>query len=465
MAIVIIPETITVHLGPPKSEAENVTVSFVDYIKNVASSEIYPTWPESAIRANVYAQITFALNRVFTEWYRSQGYNFDITNSTQCDQAFEFGRDIFGKVNQIVDQIFDEYVRRIGNIEPLFTQYCDGRNVTCDGLSQWGTVDLANNGLVPYEILQNYYGSDIEIVRTAPIVANMDSYPGSPIGIGSVGRPVSIIQTSLNRISANYPLIPKVTVDARYGEQTAEAVRVYQGIFDLEQTGEVNKETWYSLVRIYVSVKRLAELNSEGLKLADVAKQYPQPLSVGSRGQNVRVMQFFLSYVAAFNDFIPTVAIDGIFGEKTRDAVIAFQKNYNLEPTGIVDEQTWNRLYLGYRAIESQIPIDIAYPITMVYPGSPLKQGMSGEAVRAIQEYLTFIALYFRAIPAVTPTGYFGPNTTNAVRRFQNEFGLKIDGIIGEETWDEITEVYTDLKAEELRRSDQAPTYTLTREE
>ena len=164
-----IPENITVHLGPPDSDADNVTLSFLDYIKNVASSEIYPTWPENALRANIYAQISFALNRIYTEWYPSQGYDFDITNSTAFDQAFVPNRDIYDNISRLVDSLFNSYVRRQGSIEPYFTQYCNGTTVTCEGLSQWGTVPLAEQGLIPYEILQNYYGDDIDIVQNAPV--------------------------------------------------------------------------------------------------------------------------------------------------------------------------------------------------------------------------------------------------------------------------------------------------------
>jgi peptidoglycan hydrolase-like protein with peptidoglycan-binding domain len=348
MVEVVIPSTITVHLGRPKEDAENVTIPFIDYIKNVASSEIYPTWPESALRANIYAQTTFALNRVFTEWYRSQGYPFDISNSTQCDQAFEYGRDIFDSVSRIVDELFNDYIRRIGSFEPLFSQYCNGTTVTCDGLSQWGTVDLARQGLTPFEILQNYYGDDIEIVRDAFVGEAPDSYPGTPIRIGDTGKYPSIIQISLNRISTNYPKIPKVTVDGRYGESTAEAVRTFQEIFNLEPTGVVDKETWYRIVRIYVSIRKLSELKSQGIAIEDISVQFPDPLEIGSRGDSVRVLQFFLAYIAAFNDFIPQTDIDGVFGARTEEAVRAFQRSRGLTDNGIVDEETWNQIYYAY---------------------------------------------------------------------------------------------------------------------
>ena len=173
-----IPETITVHLGSPDSNAPNVTVDFPTYVKNVASSEIYPTWPENSLRANIYVIVSFALNRIYTEWYRSRGYDFDITSSTQFDQKFINGREIFENISRLVDELFNDYVRRQGSIEPLFTAFCNGTTVTCGGLSQWGTVGLAQDGLTPYEILQYYYGDDIDIVRNAPVRSASPLIPG-----------------------------------------------------------------------------------------------------------------------------------------------------------------------------------------------------------------------------------------------------------------------------------------------
>ena len=200
----VIPEYITVHLGAPDSPAQNVTVPFPDYIKNVASSEIYPTWPESALRANILAQISFALNRIYTEYYPSRGYDFDITNSTAMDQSFVYGRDIFENISRIVDEIFNNYIRRGNNIEPLFAVYCNGTTVTCEGLSQWGSVELANLGYVPYDILRTYYGDDINIVYNAPVSEIEPSVPEILLRLGSVGNDVAFVQTRLNRISANW---------------------------------------------------------------------------------------------------------------------------------------------------------------------------------------------------------------------------------------------------------------------
>ncbi|MDD6097960.1 MAG: spore cortex-lytic protein, partial [Oscillospiraceae bacterium] len=200
-----IPETITVHLGTPDSGAANVTVNFPDYVKNVASSEIFPTWPESSLRANIYVITTFALNRIYTEWYRSRGYDFDITASTQFDQKFINGREIFENISRLVDELFNDYVRRQGSIEPLFTSFCNGTTTTCAGLSQWGTVTLAEQGKTPYEILQYYYGDDIDIVKNAPVKSAQFSFPGIPLELGSSGNDVRTMQIYLNRISRNYP--------------------------------------------------------------------------------------------------------------------------------------------------------------------------------------------------------------------------------------------------------------------
>ena len=247
-----IPENITVHLGAPDANARNITLPFADYIANVASSEIYPTWPENALRANIYAQISFALNRIYTEYYRSRGYDFDITNSTAIDQSFVYGRDIFENIRQLTEELFPNYIRRQGSVEPLFAAYCDGVRVTCPGLSQWGTVDLARQGLTPYEILTYYYGNDIDIVTNAPVQGITGSVPTEPLRLGNVGNNVRTIQVRLNRISDNYPAIPKIAVtDGIFSEDTEDAVRAFQEIFGLDVDGVVGKATWYSIQRIY----------------------------------------------------------------------------------------------------------------------------------------------------------------------------------------------------------------------
>lgn len=260
----VVPEFITVHTGSPNNNsAPNYTVLYKEYIKNVASCEIYSTWPESTIRANVYAIISFTLNRIYTEWYRGKGKNYDITNSTAYDHAFTYGRNIYDSISVVVDDIFATYIRRQGRKQPLLTQYCDGKNVQCPGwMTQWGSKYLGDQGKTPYEILTNYYGSDLDLVTAEEVKGSPKSYPGYDLTVGSIGDEVETIQEQLNRISQNYPLIPKSAVDGVYGEKTKEAVSVFQGIFNLPQTGVVDYSTWYKISDVYVGVTRIAELRS-----------------------------------------------------------------------------------------------------------------------------------------------------------------------------------------------------------
>jgi peptidoglycan hydrolase-like protein with peptidoglycan-binding domain len=257
----VIPEFMVVHLGAPEdTSAENVWVPFRDYITNVACSEIYSTWPSETIRANVLAILSFALNRVYTEWYRSRGFNFTITNSTAFDQAFSYGRNIFGNVLNVVNEIFTTYITKPGIRQPLFTQFCDGTRVSCNGLSQWGSQQMGTQGSDALTILRNYYGNNIYLTQAQKVQGVPMSYPGQPLQVGSSGLNVRMIQTQLNSISDNYPMIPKVRVDGIYGPQTAQAVRTFQQIFYLPVTGVVDFATWYEISKIYVAVNRLSEL-------------------------------------------------------------------------------------------------------------------------------------------------------------------------------------------------------------
>lgn len=354
-----VPETITVHLGAPDAYAANVTVSFADYVKNVASSEIYPTWEESALVANILAIISFALNRVYTEFYRSRGYEFDITSSTAIDQKFINGRNYFTSVERVVDEIFNDYLRRQSFVEPLAAKFCNGTTVTCAGLSQWGSQALAQQGLNSVQILRNYYGDDIEIVRNAPIRGYQPSYPGEALRVGSRGPNVVQAQVILNRVSQNYPAIPKINpVDGIFGAQTENAVRAFQRIFNLTDDGIIGKATWYQLVRLYVGVNRLSELESEGQTFYAVNWQYQNILQEGSRGEKVRTLQYMLSVLAEFISSIPRVRIDGIFGQETANAVTAFQRFAGLDANGAVNEATWDALYDQVAGIERNTGFD-----------------------------------------------------------------------------------------------------------
>lgn len=354
---VVIPNPITVHLGAPSASASNIQVSFPDYVKNVASSEIYPTWPEAALTANIYAIITFALNRVYTEWYRNRGYSFDITNNTAYDQYFVYGRPIYDSISRIVDRIFNEYVRRQGQNAPYFTSFCNGTTTTCNGLSQWGTVTLADRGLTPIQILRSYYPDDIEIAETNIVTGILSSYPGTPLRTGSTGLNVQTVQTYLNRIRRNYPAIPAITDETgTFGNSTKNAVAKFQSIFGLQSDGIVGKSTWYKLSSLYSSVTRLAELDSEGDTLGIGTVPPSSILRQGSRGQDVITLQYLLNVISEYYPGITAPAQDGIFGNGTRQSVIDFQETMQLSPDGTVGPLTWQALYKVYQGIVQNIP-------------------------------------------------------------------------------------------------------------
>lgn len=361
-----VPRTITVHMGAPDQWAENVTVSFPDYVKNVASSEIYPTWEPAAIRANVLAIVSFALNRVYTEFYPSRGYDFQITSTTAYDQKFIRGRSFFDSISQVVDEIFNDYIRRQGFVEPLSAKFCNGTTSTCDGLSQWGSQEMAENGSNSMEILRHYYGDDIELVVNAPIQDLSQSYPGVPLRIGSEGEAVVVIQTSLNRISQNYPAIPKIQpVNGVFDEKTAESVQAFQRIFNLTPDGVVGKATWYKLVYLYVGVNELSELVSQGQTFYQVEFQYQGALREGDTGEGVRVIQYMLAVLAEFDDALSAPAIDGVFGPATTRSVQEFQRGVGLTPDGVVGEATWNALYREFNRTEAVLQRDVVrFPMT-----------------------------------------------------------------------------------------------------
>jgi hypothetical protein len=258
----VVPEFIIVHMGvPANASAARHWVPFKDYIKNVASSEIYATWPEQTLRANILAIISFTLNRVFTEWYRGQGKTFTITNSTQFDQAFIHGRNIFTEISTVVDDIFTTYITRPNIRQPLFAQYNDGRRTNNPGwLSQWGSKYLGDKGYAALDILKHYYGQNIYLTQAHKVAGVPQSYPGTALRVGSSGPEVRVIQEQLNRVSDNFPLIPKVRVDGVFGEATEEAIKTFQRIFRLAQDGVVGPSTWYRLSHIYVAVTGMAEL-------------------------------------------------------------------------------------------------------------------------------------------------------------------------------------------------------------
>ncbi len=447
---VVIPEYITVHLGRPDAAADNVRVPFKTYLRSVASSEIYPTWPENALRANIHAQISFVLNRIYTEWYRSRGYNFDITNSTSFDQKYIHNRATFESTDRIVDEIFNTYVTRTYTREPYFTEYCDGRQVTCRGLKQWGTVDLANQGMSPLEILRYYYGNDIIINETNNIANVPTSYPGRSLRRGSTGQNVRIIQAQLNRISDNYPAIPKQTVDGVFGATTENAVRTFQQIFNMTQDGIVGKSTWYRISYIYVAVKKLAELTSEGETIADGS--YPgRAVRRGDRGLNVLIVQYYINVASQYVSTVSEVELDGVFGPALERQVINFQRYYNLAADGVVGAATWDKMYRLFLSTQEGVTLpEETPPASRQYPGTALRVGSRGSSVRQIQQWLNGVARRYQSVPSVTVDGIFGTATQAAVIAFQSTFGLTPDGIVGPLTWNSLYNQWQDLVGDGL---------------
>lgn len=455
----VIPETITVHIGAPSDSGQNITETFSDYIKNVASSEIYPSWPEEAIKANVLAQISVALNRVFTEYYPARGYDFDITNSPAYDQTYVPGRDIFDNVSRIVDDVFDSYIRRTGNIEPLYAVFCDGIEVTCNGLQQWSSLNLAQQGLSYTEILKQAYGNDIEIVQNVPVQTVGGSAPAIPLGEGDSGRDVELVQIKLNRISRNFPGIPKIGVaDGFFGSDTKEAVQKFQQVFSLTPDGIVGNATWYKINSIYNAVKNLSSLNSEGLRLSDVSTDYEGELKEGSSSPSVGVLQYYLAYISLFVPTVKSVSIDNSFGPSTAESVRSFQSTYDLTVNGVVDAITWDRIKSVYQGILRTAPYEFEPGLILPFPGRVLRVGVEGDDVRALQEYLNYISDFYPQIPKITPDGSFGPATAQAVSKFSEIFNLpgnpeRVTAI----KWNSIINIYDDLYEGNIVNEEQFP--------
>lgn len=373
-----IPENITVHLGLPDSYAANVTVSFIDYVCNVASSEIYPTWEESALRANILAIISYALNRVYTEYYPSRGYNFNITASTVYDQKFINGRNFFDNIVEIANELFNDYIRRQGYIEPLSASYCNGTTVTCAGMSQWGSQGLAKDGFNSVQILKNYYGDNIELVINAPVQEIHISYPGTPLRLGDTGPNVGYFQVALNRVATAYPAIPTLyPVDSIFGSAMDQSVRTFQKIFSLTVDGIVGKATWYKAIMLYSGILKLNELESEGQQFIGISWEYPDAIQEGDSGVKVTHLQYMLSIIGEFTDFVSPVDITGYFNEETKIAVLNFQKFAHLPETGVVGPETWNVIYDYFAGMENTVlsPSDYYPPITS-FPGQKLHRGM-----------------------------------------------------------------------------------------
>ncbi len=439
----VIPEKITVHLGASSNKnAENVTVDFPDYIKNCASCEIYPTWPDASIRANVYAIISFAMNRIYTQYYRTRNFDFDITNNTAEDQSYIRGHAYYDTISYVVDEIFNSYIKRSGSVEPLFAAYCNGTTTTCSGLSQWGTVTLAQNGYTAYGILRYYYGDNIEIVENAPVGELRMAEPPMPLRVGVADDAVRFVSLRLNRIGRNYPAIPKISnVSYIFTQETEAAVREFQRIFGLTQNGTVDQSTWFRIQFIYNGIKRLNEVESEGLSLDEVSLQLPSVLYPGETGIMVSVLQYYLNTISLYYIEVPEVFPDGIYGPQTEEAIRAVQGLFALEQTGILDRQTLFAIYDVYLGLTESIDeadVTVAAP----YGGQLLTVGSSGGDVRRLQYYISVISSVYEDITVPEITGEYDADTEASVSQLQEIFGITVTGITGPITWDATTGEY-----------------------
>ena len=405
------------------------------------------SWPEEALRANIIAQVSLALNRIWTEWYPSRGYSFNITGAPGYDQAYVNGRTVFAVMERLTAELFNTFVQRSGDAEPYFTEYCDGKTVTCPGMKQWGTVDRAREGMNALQILRYYYGNRVQLVTTDNIAAIPSSYPGSPLRRGSTGTNVRILQKQLSRIAKDYPSFGKPAVTVTYTEATENSVKKFQKQFSLTADGVVGRATWNKVSFIYVSVKDLAELTSEGETAEGTQSTGGWPGTVlrrGSTGSSVEQVQFWLSDLAQFDSSLMRVTVDGSYGAATVSAVEAFQTLFGLTPDGVVGRSTWNKLKEVGLAVANKI---VAANVAPGQFTTTTRAGSSGTAVRAVQYYLRRLAAYYSDVPRVAVDGKFGAATTRAVKAWQSRAGLTVDGVVGRLTFQSLYDAAQALEA------------------
>ena len=431
------------------------------------------SWPEEALRANIIAQVSLALNRIWTEWYPSRGYSFNITGSPGYDQAYVNGRTVFAVMERLTAELFNTFVQRSGDAEPYFTEYCDGKTVTCPGMKQWGTVDRAREGMNALQILRYYYGNRVQLVTTDNIAAIPSSYPGSPLRRGSTGTNVRILQKQLSRIAKDYPSFGKPAVTGTFDEATENSVKKFQKQFSLTADGVVGRATWNKVSFIYVSVKDLAELTSEGetaegtqstggwpgtvlrrgstgssveqvqFWLSDLAQFDSSLMRVtvdGSYGaateRAVRAVQYYLRRLAAYYSDVPRVAVDGKFGAATTRAVKAWQSRAGLTVDGVVGRLTFQSLYDAAQALEASGPV--VRTVSLPAPAATLRPGDTGTAVLRLNRLLLFLSQWIPEInftASDTPDNTFDLELETAVRSAQRYFGLTETGAVTAADW------------------------------
>ena len=392
------------------------------------------SWPEEALRANIIAQVSLALNRIWTEWYPSRGYSFNITGSPGYDQAYVNGRTVFAVMERLTAELFNTFVQRSGDAEPYFTEYCDGKTVTCPGMKQWGTVDRAREGMNALQILRYYYGNRVQLVTTDNIAAIPSSYPGSPLRRGSTGSSVEQVQFWLSDLAQFDSSLVRVTVDGSYGAATERAVRAFQQKQSLTADGVVGQRTWNTLYAAWVD----AQSDLGGTAWPGTA------LRRGAAGMEVRLVQFWLRLAADNYSALRTVTVDGSYGAATVSAVEAFQTLFGLTPDGVVGRSTWNKLKEVGLAVANEI---VAANVAPGQFTTTTRAGSSGTAVRAVQYYLRRLAAYYSDVPRVAVDGKFGAATTRAVKAWQSRAGLTVDGVVGRLTFQSLYDAAQALEA------------------
>ncbi len=433
----VVPTMITVHLGKPDDTTKkNITISFIDYIKNVTCSEIYPTWHSEALKANILAIISFTLNRLYTEWYPSRGYDFDITSHYSYDQTYRENISFYDNISKLVEELFNNYIIKGNQIQPFFARYCDGKTSTCEGLLQWQTVDLANQGKNALEILRYFYGKDIYLIEDASVASNIATYPGVALKLGDVSENLRIIKRQLNRIATNYPALPKFTEIHEYFDIITEnIIKNFQDIFDLPINGIIDKATWYKIKYLYTSVKKLSDIYAEGVTEEDIKLKFDAELHEGDTGQEIQALHYYLNVIAYFNPNLPSLELNSTYNKNTKKMIMAFQKEKKLEPTGILNVDTWNQIKETYQSILNNLPKEVLDYVDQIYPGRFLSLGMTGSDVKALQKMLK------KANYNVTVSGCYDSNTELIIKQIQKELKLEENGVTGPLEWRHVVSI------------------------
>ncbi|MDR1542590.1 MAG: peptidoglycan-binding protein [Clostridiales bacterium] len=448
LADVQIPESVFVHLGRlQEADALNVRVGLESYLKNVAASEIYADWSEEALYANIYCHVSLLLSRVFSRWYRSRGYPFDITSDPASDQIYQPCRSIPDNISYIVDRVFNVYIRRLGMVEPCFPVLCGGDPDYCgSGLSQWGSEYLGRAGHSPLDILMLYLSSDIEFAESTNFRLEIGNILKRLLKEGDSGRDVSLVQTYLNRLRINYPAIPEIeNPNGFFDSKTLKSVKAFQSLFNLDADGIVGKTTWFQLTKIYSAAKRLEELENAKIKPnLDFSSQFEAP---EENSENSALLRHMLDYASLFFKSVPSSEEAAYYGMPAQYQTASFQKTFGLPQTGKADAATLRMLYDQYRVLREIASLDAASENAADElsepPGEILSLGSTGERVLLLQQYLEGLSKRHPSILVVYHNGTFGADTDRAVKVFQNLYGLTPNGIVDQKTWDRIESEYS----------------------